>query len=254
MGLGRPARPVRAIARDRDEHVETVGRLREARPTSCPAASVATKIPCSCCLTNLPLRICSGVGSGSPRSSTVAPGIGFPSGPTTRSSNSWPALAGTSLGGRGLSDRPESPRRRHADGAPRRRPGGSGPRATIRPARCGSAARYPATGERGASRRPASPARRCRGPLPDRGGRDRHARKIRTNASPDSTAGGVAQRDGQVVAGVFPQLIDDAIRDPDRRVEEVQDGGESLEHEDDQVTAPDMGQLVEQDPAQLLRL
>ena len=77
---------------------------------------------------------------------------------------------------------------RRADEAPRRRRGESGPRATMRPARCGSAARYPATGERGGNRRLANPARRRRGPLPGRGGHDRHDCRIRTNASPDSTA------------------------------------------------------------------
>ena len=47
--------------------------------------------------------------------------------------------------------------------------------------------------------------------------------------------------------------MNDAIRDPDGRIEEVQDGRESLEHDDHQIAAPDMGQLVKQDPSQLLR-
>ena len=65
--------------------------------------------------------------------------------------------------------------------------------------------------------------------------------------------GSVAQRDRKIVASVFPKLMNDAIRDPDRRIEEVQDGGESLQRHDDQIAAPDMGQLVKQDPSQLLR-
>ena len=65
--------------------------------------------------------------------------------------------------------------------------------------------------------------------------------------------GGVAQRDRKIVASVFPKLMNDAIRDPDRGIEEVQDGGESLQRDDDQIVAPDVSQLVKQDPAQLLR-
>jgi len=62
----------------------------------------------------------------------------------------------------------------------------------------------------------------------------------------------VAERDREIIAGVFPELIDQPIRHPDRWIEEVQDGGEALEPDDEEVATPDMGQLVEQDPSELL--
>ncbi len=54
----------------------------------------------------------------------------------------------------------------------------------------------------------------------------------------------VAQGDREIVAGVFPKLMNDAIRNPDDGIEEVQDGRESLQRHDDQITATHMGQLV----------
>ena len=47
--------------------------------------------------------------------------------------------------------------------------------------------------------------------------------------------------------------MNDAIRDPDGRIEEVQDGAQSLQRDDNQITARDVRQLVKQDPSQLLR-
>src|SRR4051812_14291869 len=65
--------------------------------------------------------------------------------------------------------------------------------------------------------------------------------------------GGVAPGDRQVIAGVLPQLVNNTIRDPDRGIEEMQDGREPLEREDDQITTPDVREFVKERPAELLR-
>ncbi len=139
-----------------------------------------------------------------------------------------------------------------ADGAARRRRGGPRPRATnprrgadrplgiqqpANPAETGGSRIQPEDAERSVQTAAATIG------MPQ----DPHERFSRLDR------GRLAQRDREIVAGVFPKLMNDAIRNPDDRIEEVQDGGESLQRHDDQIAAPDMGQLVKQDPSQLVR-
>ena len=55
-----------------------------------------------------------------------------------------------------------------------------------------------------------------------------------------------------VVAGVFAELVDDPVGQVDRRVEEEDAPHEPLDGHDPEVAPADVGQLVEQDPVQLL--
>ncbi len=61
-----------------------------------------------------------------------------------------------------------------------------------------------------------------------------------------------AKGDSKIVAHIFPKPMDHAIRNPDDGIEEVQDGGKSLQSDDKQIAAPNVRQLMKQDPSQLL--
>ena len=92
MTSGRPGRPVRSVARCRDVEIEMFRFLRKLR-ASRPSASDVANAPNLPFLMNVPRRRSSADGMGLVRISIFASGTGFPSGPTTCSSNSPTSFA-----------------------------------------------------------------------------------------------------------------------------------------------------------------
>ncbi len=140
--------------------------------------------------------------------------------------------------------------RERAVGAQPRQRAGSRPKATARPARAESTDLHPTTSESGESTTRGNPGRKRQGLLQTPTAllaligmpQDPQERLARLNGS------SWAERGRQIVAGVLPKPMNHPVRDPGRRVEEVEDGDATLQGHDDQIQAPDVGQLMKQDP------
>ena len=89
--------------------------------------------------------------------------------------------------------------------------------------------------------------RRRRDGHPLDGALDNRQEPLATDA-PRGLAGG----EGHIVAGVLPQLVDDPVGQVHRRVEEKHGLHHPLDDDHPEIAAADVGQLVQEDPGQLL--